>query len=77
MTVAQTYENREGQPIEVVYTFPLPLDAVLLDVEVTLGGKQLRGSVVPKQEAEAKYEEAIISGDAAIRLQRLDPACTR
>ena len=47
VTVEQRYENTESKPIEAVYTFPLPLDAVLLDVQVTLGEKQLRGAVVP------------------------------
>lgn len=73
VTVEQTYENTESQPIEAVYTFPLPSDAVLLDVEVTLGDKKLHGAVVPKREAEAKYEQAIVSGDAAIRLERIEP----
>lgn len=73
VTVAQTYANTEAQPVEAVYTFPLPLDAVLLDVKVTLGEKQLLGSVVRKQEAEATYEGAIVSGDAAIRLERIEP----
>jgi Ca-activated chloride channel family protein len=73
VTVEQSYENNERQPIEAVYTFPLPLDAVLLDVEVTLGDKKLRGEVVPKSEAERRYEGAIAQGNAAIRLELVEP----
>lgn len=73
VTLEQRYENAESKPIEAVYTFPLPLDAVLLDVQVTLGEKQLRGAIVPKVEAEEKYERAIVEGDAAIRLELLEP----
>ena len=39
VTVAQTYRNEESVNIEAVYTFPLPLDAVLLELEVEIGGR--------------------------------------
>ena len=73
VTVEQQYENAGRETIEAVYTFPLPLDAVLLDVQVKLGDKQLHGAVVPKAEAERKYETAMAAGDAAIRLERIEP----
>jgi Ca-activated chloride channel family protein len=73
VTVAQTYRNDEDKPIEAVYTFPLPVDAVLLDFTVTLGKRELRGIVVERKDAEARYEEAIESGDAAVMLEALEP----
>ena len=73
VTVEQRYENTESKPIEAVYTFALPLDAVLLDVEVMLADRNLRGTIVPKAEAEEKYERAMVNGDAAIRLELLEP----
>lgn len=73
VTVEQHYQNAELETIEAVYTFPLPLDAVLLDVQVKLGDKQLHGAVVPKSEAERKYEGAMAAGDAAIRLELIEP----
>lgn len=72
VSVEQVYENAEKKPIEAVYTFPLAVDAVLLDVEVMLGDKKLRGEVVAKAVAEMKYEKAIVEGDAAIRLEKLE-----
>jgi Ca-activated chloride channel family protein len=39
VTVSQTYRNDEQVNIEAVYTFPLPLDAVLLEVTVVIGGR--------------------------------------
>ena len=33
-TITQTYTNEEDCPIEAVYSFPLPVDAVLLDMTV-------------------------------------------
>ena len=67
--VTQTYRNLEEENIEAVYTFPLPLDAVLLELELTLNGRTLRGVVQAKTEAEARYEDAIDEGDSAVLLQ--------
>ena len=68
--VEQCFSNPTDKNIEVVYTFPLPWGAVLLGVEVLLGDKHLTGSVVEKKQAEARYEEAISEGNAAIMLER-------
>ena len=73
VTVAQTYRNDERVNIEAVYTFPLPLDAVLLDLEVEIGGRVLKGVVVDKKAAEEKYEDAVAAGDAAVMLEVIEP----
>ena len=73
VVVTQTYRNRESCNIEAVYTFPLPLDAVLMDLVLELNGNTLRGIVYPKVDAEERYEDAIEDGDSAILLQQLEP----
>ena len=73
VTVSQTYRNDEQVNIEAVYTFPLPLDAVLLGLQVEIGGRVLKGVVVEKKAAEEKYEDAIAAGDAAVMLQVIEP----
>ena len=72
-TITQSYRNAGPKNIEAVYTFPLPLDAVLLEMIVSLGDKTLKGTVLAKQEAEEKYEEAITDGDAPVMLQNPQP----
>ncbi len=67
--LAQTFRNAEAVNIEAVFTFPVPPEAVLLGVEVTLDGRVLRGQVLPAEQAEEDYEEAIVSGDGALLLQ--------
>ena len=67
--VTQVFANHGRKPIEAIYTFPLPSDAVLLEFEIRLGDKTYRGHVIERKEAEAKYESAIRKGDAAFRLQ--------
>jgi Ca-activated chloride channel family protein len=73
VTVSQTYRNDERANIEAVYTFPLPLDAVLLDLEVDIGGRVLTGVVVEKEAAEEDYEDAVEAGDAAVMLEAIEP----
>ena len=69
-TVEQRYCNTEDQAIEALYTFPLPVQAVLLSLELTLGERTLTGVVQRKQEAVAAYETAIEDGDTAILLEK-------
>ena len=73
VTVTQTYRNLEDTNIEATYTFPLPLDAVLLELTLDLNGRQLRGVVQPRAEAEERYEGAIDDGDTAVLLQQIEP----
>ena len=73
VTVSQTYRNDEKVNIEAVYTFPLPLDAVLLDLSVTIGKRVLKGVIVEKKAAERRYEDAVAAGDAAVMLEQLEP----
>ncbi|MBC6439345.1 MAG: VWA domain-containing protein [Rhodospirillales bacterium] len=73
VTVTQRYRNPEATNIEAVYTFPLPLDGVLLGFEVEIGDRKLAGVVVEKAEGERRYEEAITDGDAAVLLEQAEP----
>jgi Ca-activated chloride channel family protein len=73
VSVSQTYRNEEPTNIEAVYTFPLPLDALLLDVDIVIGNRHLKGNVVEKRAAERSYENALESGDAAVMIEPLEP----
>lgn len=68
--VEQRFCNPSDRNVEVVYRFPLPWGAVLLGVDVVLGDKHLTGAVVEKKQAEARYEEALSEGNAAIMLEQ-------
>lgn len=69
-TIEQRFCNPTDKNMEVVYTFPLPWGAVLMGVNVQLGDKHLTGAVVEKMQAEARYEEALSEGHAAIMLEK-------
>lgn len=70
MCVEQRFCNPTDKNVEVVYTFPLPWGAVLLEVNVQLGEQHLTGTVIEKKQAEAQYEEALSEGNAAIMLEK-------
>lgn len=70
MRVDQTYVNPGNANIEAIYTFPLPVNAVLLALEFEIGGRTLTGKVVDKGDSEERYEEAMENGDTAVLLER-------
>jgi Ca-activated chloride channel family protein len=71
LTLRQTYRNASDRVLEVVYTFPLPHQAVLLGFASELNGERKVGTIVAKREAERRYEEALTEGDAPVMLEAL------
>lgn len=71
--VEQSYANPKSSNIEAVYTFPLPLGAVLLGFEVEIADRKLAGQVVERKQAERQYEDAITDGNSAIMLEEAGP----
>ncbi len=71
--LTQTFRNLEEINVEAVYTFPLPVQAVLLELKVTIADRTLRGRVTSRQRAEVQYEEALADGHTAVMLEQVEP----
>ncbi len=71
--VEQSYVNPRDTNIETVYTFPLPIGAVLLGLEVEIAGNKLAGHVIERKKAERDYEDAVTDGNSAVMLQETGP----
>jgi len=71
LTLRQTYRNTSDRGLEVVYTFPLPLHAVLLGFASELNGARKVGHAVARRAAERRYEEALAEGDAPVLIESL------
>ncbi len=71
--VEQLYQNPHKTNIEAVYTFPLPIGAVLLGLDVEIAGKKISGQVVEKKQAERNYEDAVTDGNSAVMLEEAGP----
>lgn len=70
LTVEQQYHNSATQPVEAVFTFPLPVQAQLLGFDLEIGARRLTAVAAPRQEASQRYEQAIDAGDAAALLEQ-------
>lgn len=73
VTVEQRFENPYAQSIEVVYTFPLPHEAAVSDLEVRIGDRIVRGEIRKRQEAREIYEQAKRDGRVAALLDQERP----
>ncbi len=73
VSTQQRYVNDSRRNVEVVYTFPLPPHAVILGVNLTIGGKQLSAVVLEKSQAQTDYEDAIAKGDMPVMVERSGP----
>ncbi|MEI7465785.1 MAG: VIT and VWA domain-containing protein, partial [Burkholderiales bacterium] len=72
LTLRQTYRNTSDSVLEVIYTFPLPMQAVLLGFASELNGERKVGTVVAKRAAERQYEDALAEGDAPVMVEALE-----
>ena len=71
--VTQEFENPFKEKIEAVYTFPLPQDAAVDDMTMTIGSRTVRGKILPREEAQAVYESAKTNGQVASLLDQERP----
>lgn len=63
--VLQTFFNPNAQDLEAIYAFPVPKSASLSEVTIVTGERTLQGEVLPKQDAQAAYEDEKSKGNDA------------
>jgi Ca-activated chloride channel family protein len=73
VNVGQEFENPSKEPVEAVYTFPLPEDAAVDDMTMTLGDRVVKGQIKRREEARQIYEDAKSQGKAAALLDQERP----
>ncbi len=73
IVLRQRYKNRETKPIEAVYTFPIPSDAILVGFAMECEGQRIEAEVQEREAAFAKYDEAISKGHGAALLEQERP----
>jgi Ca-activated chloride channel family protein len=73
VTVTQDFENRTGEKIEAVYTFPLPQRAAVDEMDMDVGGRIVRGVIRHREEARRIFEEARRRGNVAALLDQERP----
>jgi len=73
VTVTQQFENPFKEKIEAVYTFPLPQNAAVDDMTMSVGDRTVRGKILRREEAQAVYEAAKNNGQTASLLDQERP----
>jgi Ca-activated chloride channel homolog len=71
---AQTYRSNAAQPLEAVYTFPLPAEGAVVDFRYRCQGRELVGELQEREQAFRAYDEAVREGHGAalVELERDD-----
>ncbi len=64
--IERTFRNTEAEPIEVTFTFPVPVHATLVGLTARIAGRLLNGKAERKDAARETYEAAIDSGHTAV-----------
>jgi Ca-activated chloride channel family protein len=73
VTVTQEFENPFADKIEAVYVFPLPQAAAVDDMTMIVGGREIKGKIMRREEAQAAYQEAKAQGHVASLLDQERP----
>jgi Ca-activated chloride channel family protein len=71
--VRQTFHNPLDRKIEAIYVFPLPPDAAVDGLVMTVGERRIVGQIKPREEARAVYEAARAAGHVASLLDQDRP----
>lgn len=72
VVAAMKYTNKEENPIEAIYIFPLDEQAAVCGFQATIDGRTIVAEVQEKQEARDTYDDAISSGQSAFLLEESD-----
>ncbi|HEV3342896.1 MAG TPA: VIT domain-containing protein [Pirellulales bacterium] len=65
-TVTQIFRNSAAQPLEALYTFPVPREASVSNFSMWINGKEVIGEVLERQQARQIYQQVT-------RVERKDP----
>ncbi|HEU5181625.1 MAG TPA: VIT domain-containing protein [Candidatus Polarisedimenticolia bacterium] len=71
--VTQTWENSNDQPVDGLYIFPLPENAAVNDMTLTIGERTIQGEMRRRDEARQAYEQARREGRTAALLDQERP----
>ena len=70
--ITQQFQNKEKQPVELLYHFPLGAMALLVSATARIGSRQFTCEVSAKQQARMDYTDAVANGDSAILIEQDD-----
>ncbi len=69
--LTQSYDNPYREPLEVLYTLPLPADGTVTGYTIRLGPRVIRGEIRKREEARQEYRKALLEGRTAALLEQV------
>jgi Ca-activated chloride channel family protein len=69
-TLIQVYDNPHREPLEVLYTMPLPADGAVIGYTIELGERRIVGEIEKRKTAREKYLRALEEGRTAGLLEQ-------
>jgi Ca-activated chloride channel family protein len=73
VAVTQRFGNPFADPVELAYLFPLPPEAAIVDFELRIGQRVVRGDLQEREAARKTYAEARAEGKRAGLLEQRRP----
>ncbi|HNW45502.1 MAG TPA: VIT domain-containing protein [Elusimicrobiales bacterium] len=73
VSVTQVFVNPATAPIEAVYVFPLPENAAVNELTLTVADRVIKGQIKRREEARQVYEKAMAEGKTAALLDQERP----
>ena len=71
--VTQQFVNRERNPIECVYFFPVEEEAAVVDFTAELEGREIQTAIKEKEAAKEEYKQAVQNRQTAFLLEETKP----
>jgi Ca-activated chloride channel family protein len=71
--VTQQFHNTHTHPVEAVYVFPLPEDAAITELKLTIGERVVHGDIREREQAQREYAQASQAGQGAALLEQERP----
>ncbi|HEY4245080.1 MAG TPA: VIT domain-containing protein [Kofleriaceae bacterium] len=73
VVVTQTFKNPGDHATEATYVFPLPADAAVSAMSMTLGTRSIHAAIARRKDAVDRYEAAVSAGVGAALLEEERP----
>lgn len=70
--IKQSFRNHGEQPMEAIYSFPVPKQASVSEVSLLIGERELLGEVVERETARKTYEEERSKGNNTALAEKND-----